>query len=354
MKKYNTILGCLSAFLLVAAWAGTAYSAQQKERGAKAGGGSGASFTTEEVKVPSEDVMIAGTLVMPRAAADVRHPAVVIVAPVHGERDGIKVGTAFHNSYKQLAEHFAGIGIASVRFDRRCTGASTCGETNSLVAGAEDGLSLVKFLASRKDVDKARIWVLGHGDGSVIAANVAAHDGVAGLILLEGIGRNGLKFMRDWERQKTVEARMSPAQAETYLAEFEKLVAFMIRGERSGNEKPTFTDELTAPLLKVPQFTYSWLIDDPLLVYPHTHGPVLIIHGQKDRRIPVKEGIFIQEAYDVDGHKAGVERHVLPNMDFFLKTNAKAASPEVDLDVNRPIDPDLLKILTEWIEKRAK
>ena len=112
-------------------------------------------------------------------------------------------------------------------------------------------------------------------------------------------------------------------------------------------------DDLLAPLVKSPDYAYSWLLDDPLGLFPIVNGAVLIIHGGKDRRISPREGNYIRDALETGEHKA-YETHVLPDLDYFFKVNKGAASYEADSDVARPLDPALLKLMDEWLAKKLK
>ena len=82
-------------------------------------------------------------------------------------------------------------------------------------------------------------------------------------------------------------------------------------------------------------------------------GPVLVIHGAKDRRIPVKDSSYILESMKLYEHKE-FATHVLPEMDYFLKANKSAPSLEADNDLSRPLDQALLKLLDEWLAKKVK
>lgn len=64
-----------------------------------------------------------------------------------------------------------------------------------LLANAAEGL---KFLRSRPGVDPARVWILGHSEGTQLAADLAARDGAAGLILL---GYSGEDFLTTYSWQ---------------------------------------------------------------------------------------------------------------------------------------------------------
>src|SRR5262245_55936714 len=71
-------------------------------------------FQTEEIMVAASNVQLAGTLYVPKSELHV--PAVVFV---HGAGPAVR-----SDGYRELAEHFAGRGVAALIYDKRGCGAS--------------------------------------------------------------------------------------------------------------------------------------------------------------------------------------------------------------------------------------
>src|SRR5690606_28749195 len=72
--------------------------------------------------------------------------------------------------FAQLGGALADAGYAVVRYDKRGIGQSG-GRSESVTLGdyAEDALSVVRFLEKRKDIDKERIYLVGHSEGAAVA-----------------------------------------------------------------------------------------------------------------------------------------------------------------------------------------
>jgi uncharacterized protein len=310
--------------------------------------------TSEEVTFKGDNVALTGTLFLPKNKAGQKVPAVLMISDFYSSREGTTVNKAQHTSYRDLAVHLVERGFAVLRYDRRCTGASECNHQATMAVAGDDGVGGVKFLQARPEINPKKIFALGHGDGSFIAASIAGHADVAGLIALNAPGRNASKLLREWAKQRFQDRKTPAAEVEKYMTHLEAVIQLLAAGgARTEDVKVDPQDDLLAPLANSPDYAYSWLLDDPLGLFPGVTGSVLIVHGGKDRRIPTREASYIRDALQTGEHK-DFETHLLPDLDYFLKVNKNAATYEIDQDVARPLDPALLKLIDEWLAKKLK
>lgn len=309
-------------------------------------------ISSEEVKIKGDESLLAGTLFLPKNKAGQKVPAILIISEFYSNRDVIPVAKGAHHTYRDLAEYFVSKGIAVLRYDRRCTGESTCSQQGTMALAAMDGVLAAEYLRGRKEIDPAKVWVFGHGDGSFIAAGIASHKEIAGLISISALGRNASKLLRDWAKMKMADQKATEAETKAYLDRLEKLILTLAEtGQGETDLKGQLQDELVAPLIKNPGYAFSWLLDDPLLIFPSAVGPVLIVHGGKDRRVPAKENSYLHDTLESGNHQ-DFTTMVLPDLDYYLKQNKGAPSFDVDNDTARPLDPALLKVLDEWIANK--
>jgi uncharacterized protein len=145
-------------------------------------------FRVEEVVFASGDATLAGHLSLPQGEGP--HPAAVLVAGSGSQdRDGLNPGLPGYLPLRWLAEHLSGAGFVVLRWDERGVGASTgdhaAATTADLAADVEAGLA---FLRGLPWVDARRVGVIGHSEGGVIAARVAARgrDAAAFVVSLAG------------------------------------------------------------------------------------------------------------------------------------------------------------------------
>ncbi len=310
------------------------------------------SVVPEEVKFKGENINLAGALSLPKSASHV--PVVLIVPDFFSTRDGIPTLKGVHNSFRDLATHLNANGFAVLRYDRRCTGASECMANSAMANGVEDAYQAVQYLKTRKEIDPKNIFVLGHGDGAILAAGIAAHPDLAGCIVVAAPGRNPSKLLRDWARQAMVDKKLPEAEINQQMDRVENVIIKMTEGgHQEAAFAKDFSNEYLVALQKLPGYAFSWLLDDPLQVYPGINGAALIVQGAKDRRVKTKDAVYIEDSLRVGEHK-DFEAHQLPNLDYFMKENKGEATLASDYEFNRSLDPAFLKLLDGWLAKKLK
>ena len=114
-------------------------------------------------------------------------PAVVLIAGT-GKLDRDGNGLGFHsNLYKDLAQAFAEVGFAAVRYDKR--GTNTTGgsfDKAGLSDFVSDAIAVIQYIKALPYVDENRLLVCGHSEGAMIATLLSEKEETAGLILLGG------------------------------------------------------------------------------------------------------------------------------------------------------------------------
>ena len=115
---------------------------------------------------------IAGTLVKPAHAA--RPPVVLILPGTSGRRDGPPISGDGRGLFRRTAQLWAENGIASLRISTRGRGGSDgLFEDMTLERRIEEAQGAVDWLSDRDDLDGSRISVLGHSQGTIVAAALA-------------------------------------------------------------------------------------------------------------------------------------------------------------------------------------
>ncbi len=141
--------------------------------------------TYREITIRFGDTLeMRGTLTLPTR---VKRPPLVVVIGGTGaqDRDGTLLGS---KPYRDIACGLATKGVAVFRFDKRAFSNPASIDYATITVETEvmrDVRSALALLRRRRDVDTARIVLLGHDLGGIVAPMLAAADpGIAGLVLL--------------------------------------------------------------------------------------------------------------------------------------------------------------------------
>ena len=143
-----------------------------------------------EMSVGVGDDALPGTFTLPDG--DGPFPAVVLV---HGsgpsDRDGNFAG---NRPFRDLAHGLAARGVAALRYDKR-----SFARLPSLLAHGEaltvqhetidDAVAAVTWLRARAEIDAARVFVLGHSLGGMVAPRIAQAARADGMIVMAGATR---------------------------------------------------------------------------------------------------------------------------------------------------------------------
>lgn len=311
---------------------------------------------TEEVKFESAEIKLAGTVWWPKLEAGRRAPVVLILVDGGATpRDGVTAGQAKHYTYRDLAAHLAGRGLAVFSFDKRCVGASECRSRATFEDRISDAQAAVAYLRSRPELDPARVAVFGHGEGGFIGAVVAAQDEkIAAVVLAASPGRTLGKLLREQAQRSFSELGRTEEELSAYLATLNRVLDQLQAGKIDFSEdKLDLNDPVLLGLVKQPELAISLIVNDPLQAFAAVRAPVLILQGEKDVQIGVRDAQYIEEALKRVHHPDFTLR-LLPEVDHLLKTNRGAASFKSYQNAARPVDPALLSAVAEWLQKKLK
>jgi len=136
-----------------------------------------------------DNVSLAGTLSLPEKEGN--FPALVLISGSGAQnRDEELMG---HKPFLVLSDFLTRNGIAVLRFDDRGVAASTGNFlTSTTFDFSKDVEAGVKYLQTRKEINRKQIGLIGHSEGGVIAPMLAARNpDIAFIILLAGNGIPG-------------------------------------------------------------------------------------------------------------------------------------------------------------------
>lgn len=237
-----------------------------------------------------------GTLLVPKAAKPA--PAVLLL-PGSGptDRNGNQPPAITTNLLKDIAEHLEKQGIASLRFDKRAAHVYSAVWPKSLSAMDEffkwenfagDAKAALAFLGKQPGVDAKRLVVVGHSEGGLIAAQIAADtagkpSAPAALVLMGTAGRRLDIVIDEQVKASLNRSGLSVEAQKPYLDYMAKAIASLKATATVPPNPPAGMAGLfNASAAKLLQ---SYFTLEPTQLLAKFRGPVLILQGEKDVQI---------------------------------------------------------------------
>jgi dienelactone hydrolase len=230
-------------------------------------------FKAENVTVGAAPNLCDGILTIPTAAA-APFPAAVLFSGSGANDKNESIGP--NHPFADLAEGLSTRGIAVLRYDKRTYSHENIDPAHFTVEQEylQDAVAAVALLRARPEVDRKRIFVIGHSEGALLAPEIANRTApVAGVVMLAPMGAAPLldTMIRQLRYLGAPPARIS---------EIEK-----VRQEVNSGKLPA---SRTVWLLG-DQVPVGYLMDlnrrDEIGIARHLGVPILIMHGGRDYQV---------------------------------------------------------------------
>ena len=283
-------------------------------------------FTSEEIKVNTN---VEGTLLLPNTQEEKFIPLVILIAgsgPT--DRDGNQ-SFMKNDALKKIAEALSQKGIATFRYDKRIVKQIRNQNIDKNISCDDfviDARSVIGFFKSKFET----IIVAGHSQGSLVGL-LALDAGASGFISLAGAG-------------KPIDEILEEQIAKT-AAVFSKSTDRILNVLRSGETTSEYPPELASIFnLELQAFLISWMQYNPAKIIANTLLPILIINGDKDLQVDVKEAQLLNSAAQ-NSKLIIIEHmnHVLVKIDGDDLENAKSYN-----NPNLKINEELINAIQEF------
>jgi uncharacterized protein len=305
--------------------------------------------TEIEFAFAGDDVPLQGTLTLPRGSGS--FPAVLLIAGSGAVDRNEDLPTLRLDVLRQLASHLAGIGVASLRYDKRGVGQSG-GDFFSagLLDNVADAACALEALRRHPNIIPSQILLLGHSEGAVIAIKLGG-DGadVAGLVLLGCPAQPGEQVLT-WQSARVAEG----------LTGLNRWIVKLFRVNLQGRQR-RLLDRLkhsTEAVMRNPRggtINAKWFREfmafDPLAAFVRVRVPVLAITGSKDIQVdPADLTRFAVHA------RSEFSYHIVPDVNHILRYDpaARPSTSSYVQQVAQPVDPRVVELILSWTGARVR
>lgn len=331
-------------------------------------------YTSEDItfiNYAADSISLAGTLTLPK---NIQNPPVAILISGSGaqNRNEELMG---HKPFLVLADYLTKNGMAVLRYDDRGVGESKGNfQTSTTFDFATDVEAAIDYLKSRKDIDNAKIGLIGHSEGGLIAPMVASkNNDVVFIVLLAGPGINGADILKTQAR-KAGELAGTPAG---FLDENEKLASIIYEIIRANTDNEVIKTKITKalndyktnnPMSVIAPYITPVMIEQQLSVLKSewicnfiriepkdylekTTCPMLALNGSKDFQvIPDINLEGIKNSLEKAGNK-DVTIKELDGLNHLFQT-AETGSMQEYSKIEETFSPTALEIIKNWILER--
>ncbi len=300
-------------------------------------------FKNELVSFGADPWKLPGTLSIPNKSK--LHPVVILV---HGSGPNDRDETIGPNKpFRDIAEGLASKEIAVLRYEKRTKHhqAAISEMKNSMTVNEEtviDALAAIEFLCAREDIDRERIFLLGHSLGGMMVPRIGLKDSVCtGFILLAAPNRPLEDAILD---QITYIFNLDSVYSEEEMTKIQE-----IKMQVNRVKQPNLSTDMPADSLPLGISARYWLdLRDykPSEEARNLKRPLLILHGERDYQVTSADltGWRKNLAYEND-----VEIIVFPGLNHLFITGDGPSRPEEYMKSGN-VAPEVIQTIVNWIE----
>ncbi len=314
-----------------------------------------AAWPGAEISIPAAGASLAGTHVSPTQP---KAAVLLLAGSGRAQRDGYHSG---HRPLAVLGSALADAQIASLRYDKRgvyrSSGSLDVTDLDTIAADARAALGKLRELHPQLP-----LLVVGHSEGGLVAAMLAADQSLAGVVSLMGPTLPLIDLFALQDGTEAVAAGATADEAAALQAFTGRIYALAAQhadpeqrmaalGElmsaASDVERELFqrynggTGTLGAGMLRAPSY-HRLLAVDPLHSWKATTAPGLLVFGEKDVQVPAEPNAL------PIANAATLKVVVLPRVNHMLQPTDDG-SPSRYGAIEVTVDEELIAAVSDWI-----
>ncbi len=271
-------------------------------------------------------------------------PAIVLVGGSGNiDRESVAYGIPVMG---QLAGLLADAGYLVVRYDKRGVGQSGGrAESATLADYAEDLRSVVKWLRKQKDVDDKRVYVVGHSEGGAVAMLAAARTkDIKAVVTIAAPGMKGSELVLEQQRRALETLKISDEEKQKRVALQKQIQNAVLTGEGWDGVPEALRKQAETPWFR------SLLAFDPAPVMKRIEQPLLIVHGELDKQVPIANAELLNGL--ATQRKKGTATLVLvPGVNHLLVPATTGEISEYPNLSDARVSPEVAKAIVDWLSQ---
>ncbi len=332
-----------------------------------------------EVAFSHRGIALTGTLNLPAGPGP--HPALVLITGSGPQnRDSEIPGIPGYAPFRWIAEYLGTRGIAVLRYDDRGVGQSGGHFAAATTADfADDAEAAFDYLRGRPEIAPTRVGILGHSEGGIVAAMVAARrPEVAFVVSLAGSAVTGYETIVRQVELIVLAAGASADAAAAAAAQQRVILDLVVAGDWEALETLVVEIKLaqiaalppaqqqalgdlnalarTLAAQDLAAFQSAWyrefLVHDPAQDWAKVRVPVLAVFGGVDVQVDADQNeAALEEAISRAGNR-DVTVVVLPEANHLFQKAVTGGLEEYAL-LPMEFHPRLLPAIVDWLLARV-
>ena len=317
-------------------------------------------YQIEEVTFVNEKEgnTLAGTLTIPEGEGP--FPAMVLVSGSGQQNRDEELMN--HRPFWVIADYCARHGIAVLRYDDRGIGGST-GEVENATSMdfSYDAEAAFDYLRNRKEINAAKVGILGHSEGGVINFMVSARrPEVAFLVSLAGPSVNGIEMLKE-QQAAILRASGMTEEMVQFNGNANAQMFNIIETSNDREEADTllrqllkgwgYNEELTEQTVgqMASPWMYYFLRYDPTDAIVKTNCPALLLNGSKDLQVIASQNLPGYEKIIAEHGKANLTMRELPDLNHLFQ-HCETGSPNEYFEIEETISPEVLETIVGFVK----
>jgi pimeloyl-ACP methyl ester carboxylesterase len=296
-------------------------------------------FSAEEVRFQSGE--LAGTFLTPPHA-----DMAALVLTGSGPLDRDANGPRFRSRISlEIAQALAGHGVCSLRYDKRGAGRS---QGDYFAAGLSDNYADARAATDwlRDRCPDIPVYAIGHSEGALHAAHLAADAKVDGAVLIACPTRRGQEILI-WQAAQIVPTLPAASRALLRLLRIDPLKS---QRKAFARLRSTTTDAIRIQGKKVNARWLRQFMDyDPIPVFERIRVPLLVLVGEYDMQVPPEDAQTIGTLVHGACHQ-----QVLAGISHILRADPESQGPRgYRKSLKEEVNAAVLNAVVAWLEEQA-